>query len=50
LGLTCPKIRTGKLSIQILLAQIENRDMEFHKIILGIRLVERNSIKDIRGK
>jgi LacI family transcriptional regulator len=42
-----PKIRTGKLSIQILLDQIENRDMEFRKIILDIRLVERDSVKDI---
>jgi LacI family transcriptional regulator len=42
-----PKIRTGKLSINILLDQIENRDKEFHKIILDIRLVERESVKDI---
>lgn len=42
-----PKIRTGKLSIEILLNQIENRDNEFHKIILDIRLIERESVKDI---
>lgn len=42
-----PKIRTGKLSIQILLDQIENRDKEFHKIILDTRIVERDSVKDM---
>jgi len=43
-----PKIRTGKLSIQILLDQIEGRDKEFHKIILDTRLIERDSVKDIK--
>lgn len=45
-----PKIRTGKLSINILLNQIEGRDKEFHKIILDVRLVERESVKNISNK
>ncbi|MHB1346067.1 MAG: LacI family DNA-binding transcriptional regulator [Candidatus Humimicrobiaceae bacterium] len=45
-----PKVRTGKLCIQILLDQIENRDKEFHKIILDTRLVERDSVKDMSVK
>jgi len=44
-----PKIRTGRLSINILLDQIENRSSEFQKIILDIRLIERESVKDISG-
>ncbi|MCL4385120.1 MAG: LacI family transcriptional regulator [Cyanobacteria bacterium] len=42
-----PKIRTGKLSINILLDQIEGRDNEFHKIILDTKLIERESVKDL---
>jgi len=42
-----PKIRIGEISIKILIDQIENKDTEFHKIILDVRLVERNSVKDI---
>lgn len=45
-----PKIRIGKLSIKILLDQIENKDKEFHKIILDTRLIERDSVKDINVK
>ncbi|MHB8279837.1 MAG: substrate-binding domain-containing protein, partial [Candidatus Humimicrobiaceae bacterium] len=45
-----PKIRTGKLSINILLNQIEGRDKEFHKIILDVRLIERESVKNISNK
>lgn len=44
-----PKIRIGELSIKILLDQIEENDIEYHKIILDIRLVERESVKDINN-
>jgi len=42
-----PKIRIGELSIKILLDRIEGRDKEFHKIILDVRLVERESVKKL---
>ena len=42
-----PKIRTGKLSIDILLNQIEGKDNEFHKIILDTKLIERESVKNL---
>jgi LacI family transcriptional regulator len=42
-----PKIRIGNLSIKILLDRIEGRDKEFHKIILDVRLVERESVKKL---
>lgn len=45
-----PKIRTGKLSINILLDQIEGRDSEYHKIILDTKIVERESVKNISKK
>ncbi len=42
-----PKIRIGELSIKILLDRIEGRDKEFHKIILDVRLIERDSVKKL---
>ncbi len=42
-----PKIRIGELSIKILLDRIEDRDREFHRIMLDVRLVERESVKKI---
>jgi LacI family transcriptional regulator len=42
-----PKIRIGNLSIKILLDRIEGRDKESHKIILDVRLVERESVKKL---
>ncbi|MBU2563759.1 MAG: substrate-binding domain-containing protein, partial [Actinobacteria bacterium] len=45
--LHAPKIRVGKYSANILLNQIEGRDIEYKKIILKPRLVERGSVKKI---
>ena len=42
-----PKIRIGELSIKILLDRIEGRDKESHRIILDVRLVERESVKKL---
>jgi LacI family transcriptional regulator len=42
-----PKIRIGELSIKILLDRIEGRDKESHRIILDVKLVERDSVKKI---
>jgi len=42
-----PKIQIGELSIKILLDQIEGKDLDYHKIILDVRLIERESVKDL---
>ncbi|MBN1299319.1 MAG: LacI family DNA-binding transcriptional regulator, partial [Actinobacteria bacterium] len=42
-----PKIRIGEFGIKILLDQIEEKNREYHKIILDVKLVERESVKTI---
>ena len=44
-----PKIKIGKLCIEILLNQIEKNDIEYRKIILDIKLIERESVKEINN-
>lgn len=44
-----PKIRTGELCLKILLDKIEGRSKEFHKIILDVRIEERESVKDLNN-
>jgi len=45
--LHAPKIRVGKYSANILLNQIEGKNIEYKKIVLKPRLVERGSVKKI---
>jgi len=42
-----PKIRTGELCTKILIDQIEGRSKEYQKIILDVRIQERESVKDL---
>jgi len=42
-----PKKRIGELCTKILIDQIEGKSKEFQKIILDVRIEERNSVKEI---